>query len=685
MPRQRTEPRRLTRTQWQRYEKVGLKPTLELDDLVLNWVDWNINDLDAKGALVSLTMERTIEGASTVTMTLRDPDGRVAGPRAERGGRLLIRHKRGPLYKQYPVQVDEGWDAILAPVQMGRAMEVELDGVVFRLVKVRYTHSTTELELTFEDRIVYWLKRKRGPKRANRAKVTRAEFVLSLLREVKARNYRFVCPELHSTQRVDKPKGKAVRHAEGWTRTGLMRSSSAAASSDDADGSEGGFAPSHKLTVKGAKATPAQRRRMVGILNEARRLGASNLVMAACIACATQESVMGASAGTTGNDDTGLYQQGRNWISARDAMDPAKSTRAFLTGAINGGGAKGWQDLHGSLTRAPGGFENAIKKVQVSVGGYRQWEAEAKRTVAQFQGGGAGAGGASWSTKRYQFSRNSDEDSWSAMQRLGQEVGWRCFVVGNSVYYMSEQQLYARRPRYEVRPDSPAVLEFTCDLDWGKPVSEASMTVVLDRWGAPPGSVVVADGFGPPDGRWLVVSVSRDWFSPTAEVRLKQPGRQLLEPANERVQRANNASAAGPQGEGGDSSKAGQVYDAARRIDSRNYPYVWGGGHGAAGKPSGGGYDCSGSVCAALAAAGLGYHPGGKVDVSGTMASSWGEPGEGRHFTVWANGGHVWMQFHGMGAWRFDTSPYGSGGRGPHLRSAPRPTSGFTARHWPGC
>lgn len=683
MARHRTEPRRLTRTQWARYERVGLKPNLELDELVLNWTDRRVTDLDAKGALVALSMERTIEGASTVTMTLRDPDGRVAGPRAERAGRIITRRPRGQkAWKRYPVQVDEAWDPILSPVAIGRAVEVSLDGVVFRLVKVRYTHSTTELELTFEDRIVYWLKRKRGAKRANRAKVTRAEFVLSLLHEVKARNYRFVCPELHSTQHVDKPRGAS----QGWSRTGLMRSTSRAKSTETDDGNEGGFSHGARLTVKGKKVTPAQRRRMAGILNEARRLGASNLVMAACIACATQESVMGASAGTTGNDDTGLYQQGRNWISARDAMDPAKSTRAFLTGAINGGGAPGWKDKHGSLTRAPGGFENAIKKVQVSVGGYRQWEAEAKRTVAAFQGGGGGSAGASWSTKRYQFSRNSDENSWSAMQRLAQEVGWRCFVVGNSVYYMSEAQLYARRPRYEVRPETPSVLEFTFDLDWGKPVSEASLLVALDRWGAPPGSVVVVDGFGPPDGRWLVASVSRDWFSPTAEVRLKQPGKQLLEPANERVQRANNASEPGPQGEGGgDSSKAGQVYDAARRISGRHYPYVWGGGHARAGEPSGGGYDCSGSVVAALAAAGLGYHPGGHVDVSGTIASSWGEPGHGRHFTVWANAGHVWIQFHGMGAWRFDTSPYGSGGRGPRLRSSSRPTSGFTARHWPGC
>jgi hypothetical protein len=61
-----------------RWEKVGLAPELDLDQLVLDWTDQTaFSDLDAKGAMVGLQMERTIEGASTVTMALRDPDGKL--------------------------------------------------------------------------------------------------------------------------------------------------------------------------------------------------------------------------------------------------------------------------------------------------------------------------------------------------------------------------------------------------------------------------------------------------------------------------------------------------------------------------------------------------------------------------------------------------------------------------------
>jgi hypothetical protein len=674
-----THQARLSRAQWRRWEQVGLAPELDLDQLVLHWPDQeNISDLDAKGALTALQMERTIEGASTVTLTLRDPQHRLwrSGRTVERR-RGLTTVQRRAYARSHPTLVDEGWNPVSPPGVIGRAMEVELDGVTFRLVKVSYSSASGEVTLTFEDRLVYWLRRKRGAKRADRARCTRAQFILSLLREVRSGTYRFVCPELLKAQ----PVGKA-----GSGRHAMLRAQTPSRSADAEQDTAGGFAPSASLTVKGAKATPAQRARMAGICNEAHSLGASDAVMAACIACATQESTMGASAGMTGNDDVGLYQQGRNWINAGDTMDPRLTTRAFLTGAINGGGAKGWKQLNGSLSRLPGGFEAAIKRVQVSVGGYEQWRTEAERTVAAFKGTGAGSGSASaWTTKRYQYSRNSDEDSWTAMQRLASEVGWRLFVVGQSVYYMSEAALYLRRPRYEVTPDTAAVLELAYDVDWGRPVSEA-----MERWGTPPGSVVSLSGWGPPDGRWLVASVSRNWFSPTATVTLRQPGKALLEPANERRQRASSATtSSGADVDTG--TKAGQVYEAARRIDGQNLPYTWGGGHAHCGTPDGGtgrdpgpGYDCSGAVCAALAAAGLGFRLGGP-GTNSTGLMSWGQAGRGRQFTVWANAGHTWIQWHGIGsAASFDTVPTG-GPRGPHLRPRAESSAGFTARHWPGC
>jgi hypothetical protein len=100
-------------------------------------------------------------------------------------------------------------------------------------------------------------------------------------------------------------------------------------------------------------------------------------------------------------------------------------------------------------------------------------------------------------------------------------------------------------------------------------------------------------------------------------------------------------------------------------------PYVWGGGHG---KWLDEGYDCSGSVSFALAAAGL---------LSGPLASgplmSWGEAGPGKWVTIYANQGHVFMEVAGI---RFDTS--GQRVTGSRWQNATRSTSGFVARHPPG-
>jgi cell wall-associated NlpC family hydrolase len=97
-------------------------------------------------------------------------------------------------------------------------------------------------------------------------------------------------------------------------------------------------------------------------------------------------------------------------------------------------------------------------------------------------------------------------------------------------------------------------------------------------------------------------------------------------------------------------------------------PYVWGGGHG---KWLDKGYDCSGSVSFALAAAGL---------LNGPLASgplmSWGKPGPGKWVTIYSSPGHVFMYVAGI---RFDTSAQRIAGS--RWENELRSTAGFVARH----
>ena len=108
------------------------------------------------------------------------------------------------------------------------------------------------------------------------------------------------------------------------------------------------------------------------------------------------------------------------------------------------------------------------------------------------------------------------------------------------------------------------------------------------------------------------------------------------------------------------------VIAAGNRIFDK--PYRYGGGHG---KWKDTGYDCSGSVSFALAAAGL---------LNGPLASgplmSWGRPGPGKWVTIYANPGHVYLVVAGI---RFDTS--GQRVNGSRWQNDLRTNAGFTARH----
>jgi cell wall-associated NlpC family hydrolase len=110
------------------------------------------------------------------------------------------------------------------------------------------------------------------------------------------------------------------------------------------------------------------------------------------------------------------------------------------------------------------------------------------------------------------------------------------------------------------------------------------------------------------------------------------------------------------------------VVQAANQI--ARTPYRWGGGHSGWRDK---GYDCSGSISFALAAAGLLDQP-----LDSTRFTKYGAAGKGRWITIYANGGHAWMTVAGL---RFDTSGLRAGTR---WQAAMRPTSGFVVRHPPG-
>jgi peptidoglycan hydrolase CwlO-like protein len=164
---------------------------------------------------------------------------------------------------------------------------------------------------------------------------------------------------------------------------------------------------------------------------------------------------------------------------------------------------------------------------------------------------------------------------------------------------------------------------------------------------------------------------------------LKSLEKRAAEQAARAAEQAQRAAATGNANVGGITVNTGgmvqappgapaaisQVMAAGNAIAT--LPYVYGGGHASF---HANGYDCSGSVSYALAAAGLVSSP----MVSGGF-ESWGDPGPGKWITIYANAGHVWMDVAG---WRFDTVALAEGGT--RWARGGGEFSGFVVRHPPG-
>ena len=134
---------------------------------------------------------------------------------------------------------------------------------------------------------------------------------------------------------------------------------------------------------------------------------------------------------------------------------------------------------------------------------------------------------------------------------------------------------------------------------------------------------------------------------PTAEISMAPDGRTAIAPA-------------------GAPEAVVKAVAAANRITRK--PYKWGGGHG---RWRDSGYDCSGAVSYVLHAAGLLKRSRAS---SGFMSYGW--KGKGKWITIYAHGGHAYMEIAGL---RFDTS--GRGEKGPRWRTEPRSGRGFAKRH----
>lgn len=288
-------------------------------------------------------------------------------------------------------------------------------------------------------------------------------------------------------------------------------------------------------------------------------------------------------------------------------------------------------------------------------------------------------------TLPYEFSRGTSddpqEDSWTAIERLAQEVKWHAYMRNGAVWYASDDFLVKQPPKYVFGEFAQGIDDLSFNVDTRGQTDDGTIHCEAKRYAVSPGDCIELKHEGPADGMWIVYDVSRSAGSSTAELRIRRPVKALDEPAPQTQTKTITTSA--KTGGTQEVSQAGTPQQYANliawsvKVSAAKRPYVWGGGHVSdlSSLSESSGFDCSGAVCFALFKAG--FLPANGSTVSGGLMS-WGLDGRGKFFTVWASSGHTFIEFHGGTVWRrFDTVPdYPSSGPRVWKDMGPEPIGG---------
>jgi hypothetical protein len=613
--------------------------------------DLEINGKRLAGDLLQIVTDaepkRTISGASTIVLTVDDPDGwlRTSG-----------------LYVPTP----------------GHRTDLHLDDLWFRSCAL--SKSGSIYKWTFEARGPALLRLHKQPRSVSRAHSTLAQFLKGLVGAEPSIG--FVATELTVKQPIAK---RSQAETQSVRDQGLQK----------------GIGYGSGVTVKGQKANKAQIDLLNRSLAAAESHGAVNdrAAIALIIAEIDESEVQNYEHFTEGSGDSlGVLQYRVSIFGRAKATDVEFCVADFLTkGATGAGGAIKLSLQHPDWTPAQIASANQGNEAGPSV--YAPYEAEAHKILQAYggttPGPGADGGNATY-VKQFRYGVGEPigprhEDYWACGVRYAEPVGWNWFELENNIFWMSDYDLIRSRPRMTIDENSPGVDSIDFDLDTSaKKPDIVTVTCRAENWAAPPGSVVaLSQDMGPSvAGAWKVAEASKASLGLlNATITLTRPTAPKPEPSSSIIVRPGG-SAGEDQGGLPPQSAVMKGLEKAKWAAAQKFPYIFGGGHrtdgtfgpsDAAGAYHGQvGYDCSGLVCDILHSAGLIDHV---TDVGGL--TKWGEAGKGKYMTVWVQGPdeHTFIEFDlPTGIVFYEAHHPGTIVGAERERS----TTGFQPRHWPG-
>jgi hypothetical protein len=597
------------------------------------------------GRLIGANVADTMRGSSTLTLEIIDE-----GHQLLTSGFFDARDdgKLDALEIEFPVKSGNWWR--LSAVDLG---------------------ADERISMSFMERIAVEMLAKTGPMKTSRAKKTRAEFLQTLVTKSDKAAV-FHSKELRKKQRKQKdPKDPVTDADRKATKSGGIP--------NDAD-----------LKINTHPASHWQLRQAEAALDVATELNAPEKAVQAMVVAGIGESEFKTvvNSGGYGGVFQAQVETGGRYFKKTDTGPMAES---FLKGGKGFGGGGAIDQAKKFPDKSPGmiaadvevSYPNAyLPNAAAAEHHYQQHIGEAKKIIEAYGGGGFSS--ASYHGQ-YNFTVGRKEKLWDAAQRLAADVNWAFFIDGNTVYYDSEQTLIGQKPAATIHRNSPYVVDWNATWDERHVATECSLTLICSPFEFGAGEVMRLVGFGPLStgstgkpkrpGHWLIAESARDIGNLATQFTLRQPTNPKLEPRSELVQRrdgeqtSTDLTAAMDKISRNQSGYGADTHNGMKFRDMRASMR----------------FDCSSSCSYALWLAGM--MPGDTAQVSGWFASNWGKAGRGQDFTVWANGGHVFMLSEGKPHWRFDTGGPG-GGSGAHYYTGAahgtRDTAGFTPRHWSG-
>lgn len=436
--------------------------------------------------ITDATFDRMITGASTLTLEVEDYD------------RKLLDSK---LIKE--------------------ASRASIDKLDFVLAQVR--KQGNKLTLVFEDWAVAELRKKKGAKKAFRDTTTRAQFIERLVKEVPGLKY--YSPEKDVVQPIEPAETASEESADDPEADGV-------------NGRDRGFPRGTPagITIEGVPATRDQVDNIEQVINLGLRLRMPERVIESAVATILTESRARNLPGGD-EDSVGLFQQrpSQGWPATRDInIDGTEYyKRALRTYENNLSVNKTVLEIHVLSQMVQRSYANTPGPTYGE--NYRRFEPETLNIMDLFFGGdGVDTGFDQVTYERYEFTRGTEddpnEDSWTCMQRLAEEVQWRCFAVGKTIYFVRDLRLLKNKPLATIAEFSDGVDYIDFDYDVGKKVSSGTVYGRASRWAVPPGAIFLLEHMGPANGRFIVSSIRRAMYKTATEISFVGPRPTLPEP-----------------------------------------------------------------------------------------------------------------------------------------------------------